>query len=232
MKTVKKPSRPRKFNRAYLFKKLPLLGFSVLEVAILIIVIGGGTAALVVQRTHKGIIKSQPDTTSTSQTPNSSPLNINTSQTKSTPTQSTLSTTKSSSATTTTNLPDADGCVPNTSGYQSCRTAAAQLKFMLQCDDDMKAANDSYYATYNPQWNSYNSDVNAKQQELNSLVGTEPGYTQGWADGIWLSYEHDRAQQFNSAVIPAYNTYVATYNKIVARGCNVVKTWTDPTLPF
>ncbi|HWB38864.1 MAG TPA: hypothetical protein VG604_01345 [Candidatus Saccharimonadales bacterium] len=96
----------------------------------------------------------------------------------------------------------------------------------------MKTTDDRYYAVYNPQWNSYNADVNSKRQELNGLVGTAPGYTQGWADGVWLSYEHDRAQQFNSAVNPAYNTYVAAYNTIVAGGCNVTKTWPDPTLPF
>lgn len=200
--------------------------------AALALIFCAGVSALVIQHTHKDSTKAQPDTTSTSQTSNSEPLNINTGQTKSAPTQSTSSTTKSSSTATTTSLPDADGCIPNTSGYQSCRTAAAQVKFMLQCDTDMKAADDSYYAIYNPQWNSYNADVNAKRQELNSLVGTEPGYTQGWADGIWLNYEHDRAQQFNSAVSPAYSTYVATYNKIVARGCNITKTWPDPSLPF
>ena len=201
--------------------------------AIIALVFCAEVSALVIQYTHNnGSISPSDTTTSTGQTDTTHPLNVTPTTTQSTPTQSTSPTTKSSGTATTSNLPDADGCIPNTSGYQDCHAASVQVKFMLQCEADMKAANDSYYATYNPQWNSYNADVNAKRQELNSLVGTAPGYTQGWADGIWLTYEHDRAQQFNSAVSPAYNTYVATYNNIVARGCNVTKTWPDPSLHF
>jgi hypothetical protein len=187
-------------------------------------------SALLIQSSYKAKPLS-PQTTSTPTKQITSPAAVQ--QTQSKPSISTSNETipANNASTSNTRMPDGDGCTPGLDSYQACRDAVAKIQFMSQCDTDMKAANDALDAVYNPARASYDADIATQQQEVNNAI-TQYGYTSGWGAGVMVDYTHQRAQQYNAVIAPAYSTYVTAFDAINARGCNLIKTYSNPSLPF
>ncbi len=213
-----------------LLKRFLPLTPKTIVIIILALISGTGASALYIQSIQK-VETLSPQTISIPIKPAaSSEPNQQTPTTSAAPTPNSTAPTSNTPASQA-SMPDADGCTPGLSSYQACRDSVAKLVFMNQCNRDMEAANNAFDATYNPARASYNSDIAAQQQEVNNDIA-KYNYTQGWGAGVMVAYMHTRAQQYNAIVAPVYTTYVAAFNAMNASGCNLVQTYSDPSLPF
>lgn len=209
----------KKLNHSVLSKKTPLLGFTALQVFILFLVITGGGTAVILSRQQEPVAQNAGTTLptyDTDSTTGSSPKNTvaqgNTQQSSSTQNSTNSSPRVSSS------LPDQYGCIPQTSGYDSCVKAAKQNALTLSCDSQAKTAGDTYSATEDQAQAAYNSVM----AEWNA-VKDQPYYTHSPYD----EYSTDAKTKYNAIEKPAYATYVSTLNSLNAQGCNVVKVYSD-----
>jgi cytoskeletal protein RodZ len=207
-------------NLSILKKKTPLLGFTVLQLFILFIVINAGTVAVVLsqrqepeaQNTTNNLPSYEANTETTAQTANTTPQD--TKQNNSSP----QSTATSNKTTTTSNLPDQYGCIPQTSGYESCVTYAKKNALSAWCSEQSKKAGDLYIAQSAPAQAAYD----AVMAEWNA-VKDQPYYTHS----PYNEYATDAKTKYNAIEKPAYATYVNTIDSLNAQGCNVIKTYTD-----
>lgn len=210
----------KKLNRSLLKKKTPLLGFTILQLFILFVVISGGTATILVSQHQK---QAAPDTstalpTNAADTKTTAPTISTAPQGNSTNSSNTQSSTKTTSSKASANLPDQYGCIPQTSGYDSCVKAAKQNAFTQSCDSQAKTAGDTYIAQSAPAQAAYD----AVMAEWNA-VKDQPYYTHSPYD----EYATDAKTKYNAIERPAYTTYVSTINSLNAQGCNVVKVYSD-----
>jgi len=218
---AKKKTWFRKLNHSVLKKKTPLLGFTVLQVFILFVVMSGGGAAVILSRQQKPVTQNTGTTIPTYDT--------DTTQTKSTVSQGntqgnlgTPKTTTNSTPKATANLPDQYGCIPQTSGYDSCVKYAKQNALTLSCDSQAKAAGDTYSATEDQAQAAYNAVMAdwaiAQERQKNYPPQLQEPYS---------SFANDAKTKYNAIQKPAYATYVSTLSSINAQGCNVVKVYSD-----
>jgi len=209
----------KKLNHSVLKKRTPLLGFNVLQVFILFLVINGGAAAVILSQRQQPVTQNtdttlpnyDTGTTVTTPTKNTAPQG-NTQKSSSTQ-NSTNSTSKVSSS-----LPDQYGCIPQTSGYDSCVKYAKQNALTLSCDSQAKTAGDTYSATTDQAQAAYD----AVMAEWNA-VKDQPYYTHSPYD----EYATDAKTKYNAIEKPAYAIYASTINSLNAQGCSVVKTYSD-----
>jgi hypothetical protein len=218
-----KHARKQKFSKLYhpfLRKKTPLLGFTVLQLVILFLVINGGTVAVllsqrqepVAQDTSTNLPTSEASIKEPTQTVSTTPQTTN----QTTPTPQNTST--SSKPTANNKLPDQYGCIPQTSGYDSCVTYAKKNALSAWCSEQSKKAGDTYYAAESQAKAAYDTVM----AEWNA-VKDQPYYSHHPYD----QYATDAKTKYNAIQRPAYSTYVSTINSLNTQGCNVIKTYTD-----
>lgn len=216
-------SKFKKFNRTVLRKKTPLLNFTVLELFILGVVVVSGVSAIAIRNQSPSATTKNTTASQSENNGNESTYSAGTSQapqtnTPTTPTQSTPSTSKSSGSNTTANLPDQYGCIPQTSGYDSCVKYAKQNALTLWCGDQAKKAGDTYSAAASQAQAAYNTVM----AEWNA-VKDQPYQTHSPYD----EYAADAKTKYNAIEKPAYATYASTINSLNSQGCNVIKAYTD-----
>lgn len=210
----------KKLELSVLGKKTPLLGFTVLQLLILFVVISSGSAAVLVSQRQQpatqgtGTDSSSYETGTRTTTPTINTVPQNNTQEGSSPQSSATNRT----STTNSNLPDQYGCIPQTSGYDSCVKAAKQNALTLSCDSQAKTAGDTYSAAEDQAQAAYNTVM----AEWNT-VKDQPYYTHSPYD----EYATDAKTKYNAIQKPAYATYVNTLNSLNAQGCNVIKVYSD-----
>lgn len=216
-----------KLNHSPLGKKTPLLGFSVLQVAILFAVIGGGTATVLVSQHLK---QTPPNTTSNlpaySTNTQTTASAINTAPQSSNAANKSASTTskpaKSATPTASTALPDQYGCIPQTSGYDSCVKAAKQNALTLSCDSQAKSAGDTYSAAESQAQAAYNAVMadwaTAQERQKNYPPQLQEPYS---------SFATDAKTKYNAIEKPAYATYTSTISTLNAQGCKEILVYSD-----
>lgn len=216
-----KKSKHQKFNISFLKKKTPILGFTVLQLVILFVVINTGTIAVVLSQRQQTDVP----TTSTNLPPYESsdieaePVAKESKQSTPQNNTNTQSTTpKTNNTNTTSSLPDQYGCIPNTSGYESCVVYAKKNALSAWCSEQSKKAGDTYISQSAPAKPAYD----AVMAEWNA-VKDQPYYTHH----PYEQYAADAKTKFNAIEKPAYATYVSAINSLNSQGCNVVKTYTD-----
>lgn len=214
MKTKKK-TWFRKLNHPVLRQKTPLLGFTVLQVFILFVVISGGGTAVVLSRQQQPIAQDTTaalptDDTGTTQT-NSTVPQGNTQESSGTPKTTTNTTPKATAS-----LPDQYGCIPQTSGYDSCVMYAKQNALTLWCGEQGKKASDAYY----PETTRAQAAYDAVMAEWNA-VKNQPVHSP------YDEYATDAKTKYNAIEKPAYATYVSTINSLNAQGCHEILVYSD-----
>lgn len=205
-----------KLNYSFLKKKTPLLGFTVLQVFILFLVMSGGGAAVILSRQQQPVTQNTGTTTlptyytDTTQT-KSTVSQGNTQESSGTPKTTTNTTPKA-----TTNPPDQYGCVPQTSGYDSCVKYAKQNALTLWCGEQGKKASDVYY----PESTRAQAAYDAVMAEWNA-VKDQPTHSP------YDEYATDAKTKYNAIEKPAYATYVSTINSLNAQGCHEILVYSD-----
>lgn len=210
----------KRLNHSVLKKKTPLLGLTVLQLFILFLVINGGAVAVILSQRQQPVTQNtgvalpayDTDTTVTTQTKNTAPQD-NTQKSSSTQ-SSTNSTPKVSSS-----LPDQYGCIPQTSGYDSCVKYAKQNALTLWCSDMERAAYAKYSAVGDKAWATRDSVLAEWKTVYARMV--QQNYPLNAINSEEARYKKMAYTDTNAIIKPAYAEYVATLNSIRSQGCEV-----------
>lgn len=216
-----KKSKKQKFNISFLKKKTPILGFTVLQLVILFVVINSGTIAVVLSQRQQA----DAPTTSTN-LPSYEASNVEVEPVvkeveQSTPqnntnTQST--TPKTNTTNTSASLPDQYGCVPSSSGYESCVMYAKKNELSAWCSEQSYKAGGTYNLATDKAKVAYDT-VMAEWDAVKDL----PYYQRH----PYEQYATDAKTKHNAISKPAYTTYVSTINSLNSKGCNEILSYTD-----
>ncbi len=208
------------FYQKVLRKKTPLLGFTVLQLFILFLVINGGTVAVLLSQRQEPVAQGTSTNLPTSEASIKEPTQTvsTTPQTTTQATPTTQNTSTSSKPTANNNLPDQYGCIPQTSGYDSCVTYAKKNALSAWCSEQSQKAGNTYSAAESQAKAAYDTVM----AEWNA-VKDQPYYSHHPYD----QYATDAKTKYNAIQRPAYSTYVSTINSLNAQGCNAIKTYTD-----
>lgn len=209
-----------KLNNSILKKKTPLLGFTVLQLFILFVVINGGTVAVILSQrqqpvandTRTNLPSYEANTEEPTKTVDTAPQDAtqSSSNTQSAPT--------SSKPTTSTNLPDQYGCIPQSSGYESCVTYAKKNALSAWCSEQSRSAS----AIFNPEANRAKAAYDVVMAEWNAVKDL-PYYQRH----PYEQYAADAKTKYNVIFKPAYATYVNKINSLNTQGCNEIVVYSD-----
>lgn len=211
----------KKFNQSVLKKKTPLLGLTVLQLVVLFLVINGGTVAVLLSQRQQTSVQETSTDLPTYEANNFEAEPVEAEKPQDTPqndtnTQSTAPTTNNTSNAS--NLPDKYGCIPNTSGYDSCVMYAKKNELSAWCSDQSSKAGDTYNVAIDKAQIAYDK-VMAEWDAVKHL----PYYQRH----PYEQYAADAKTKYNAISKPAYTTYVNTINSLNSKGCSEILTYTD-----
>lgn len=212
-------SKHQKFNTSFLKKKTPILGFTVLQLVILLVVISSGTTAVVLSQ------RQQVDAPTTSTNLPSYEFSKIEAETvvkeaeQSTPQNNTNTQSTTTKTNTTSSLPDQYGCIPNTSGYDSCVMYAKKNEQYFKCRDMEKAAYDKYSAVGDKAWATRDAVLAEWKTVYARMV--EQNYPLNAINSEEARYKTMAYTDTNAIIKPAYSEYVSTLNSIKSQGCEV-----------
>ena len=229
MPTIK-PSKKTKKKVSQIFNaNTPLLGFSVIEIIILAVVIGGGTAAVAYRNTRNA---TPIETTVTAEKFNQPVKVDSTSPEKSIePPANTPNSTQGSSSTndrptnnssTNSPVPDSNGCTT-----ESCRQSWQNINFMKQCDVKRDAANRAFDSIVNPALAAREAAI----AEAYDYADNDPALTPSSIASIKYDAWQREIIIYNAKVAPAWDAYVKAYDAIQAEGCTRLQLYSNPTFP-
>lgn len=216
-------NRFKKFYSNVLKKKTPLLGFTVLESSILLVVISGGTAAVVANRYMQApedntVISEPISEIGTNKVPSSTLDTDTQSNTQESTPQQNSANGSTTPAVNPNSLPDEHGCVPQSSGYQDCVKYAKKNALTLWCGEQSKKASDTFRPASDKAQEAYD-EVMAEWDKVKNL----PYYQRH----PYEQYAADAKTKYNAIFKPAYATYVSKINSLNTQGCNEIIVYSD-----
>lgn len=201
----------KKFNQSVLNNKTPLLGFTVIQLIILSLVIGGGTAAIILNRQQEPVTKDTSPSLPTHVTENTDATQTNANPTATTPQSTTQNnsrtqvTTKSNNTSDVGSSLDQYGCVTNIPSYSQCvSNAKARL-----CNSQESGPALAFSTATIQARAAYNSVMNDWQSA--QYLPTHNPYSE---------YLDDAQMKFNAIYEPAFTTYSAKIQSLNSQGCS------------
>jgi hypothetical protein len=218
---IMKKSKTQTFNISFLKKKTPILGFTVLQLVILFVVINSGAITIVLSQRQQTDAPTASTNVPTFESSNIEAETVAEEAQQNTPQNNTSTqntTPKTNNTNTASSLPDQYGCVPSSSGYESCVMYAKKNALSAWCSEQSKKAGDTYYPASLKAKAAYDV-VMAEWDSVKDL----PYYQRH----PYEQYAADAKTKYNAIIKPAYTTYVSTINSLNTQGCNVILTYSD-----
>lgn len=202
-----------KLNPSILKTKTPLLGFTVLQVAILFVVINSGIAAVMLSN------REQPAQVNSPNLSDYKSADFKPSQTvDTTPTQDDSANSNTSTQSPTRNTAPSSNDEWATRHDKQMEELNKRLAEQDRCRSLEKAANDKYSAKIDQAQAAYDA-VMAEWDKVKDL----PYYQRH----PYEQYASDAKTKYNAISKPAYQEYVYTLNSLKAQGCQVIQLYTD-----
>ncbi|MFA5004342.1 MAG: hypothetical protein WC498_03655 [Candidatus Saccharimonadales bacterium] len=191
-----------------------------MQLSILFIVINGGVIAIALSQRQEPVVQDTSTNLPTyeADTREATPIANKVPQDTTQDSPNTQSSPRNIPPTSNASLPDEYGCIPQSSGYESCVTYAKKNALSAWCSEQSKKAGDIYYPASVKAKAAYDV-VMAEWDSVKDL----PYYQRH----PYEQYATDAKTKYNAIIKPAYTTYVSTINSLNTQGCNAILTYSD-----